>query len=192
MWTNVCNHTIDKQEEEIVHASECVQRWKWPLDSGGKYVFVSVYVHPSWMDVVWVSDVWGETDLSPDLEIFGRRWGRRVTLGMWKSAGNAEHVTSLFHTAILENVSRDLFRNGLILVHSHCQWFSGICACVHTQPLRKVIFYVCVRNAACTISLNWRTISASAQIVRSSLITASFPFTHFFVTWTLICFQNNR
>lgn len=67
MWTNVCNHTIDKQEEEIVHASECVQRLKWPLDSFGKYVFVSVYVHPSWMDVVWVSDVWGETDLSPDL-----------------------------------------------------------------------------------------------------------------------------
>ncbi len=90
-------------------------------------------------------------------------------------------VRSLFHTAILENVfwPADLLRNGLILVHSHCQWFSGICACVHTQPLRKVTLCVCVYNAARTISLNWRTISASVQIVRSSLITASFLFTIF-------------
>ncbi len=45
-------------------------------------------------------------------------------------------LLSLFHTAIPENVSRDLSRDGLILVHSHCQWFSGICACVHTQPIK--------------------------------------------------------
>ncbi len=45
-------------------------------------------------------------------------------------------MQSLFHTAGTENVSRDLSRDGLILVHSHCQWFSGICACVHTQPVK--------------------------------------------------------
>lgn len=53
MWTHFCNCTIDKQEEEILHASECAQRGKWPLDSVGKYVFVSVYIHLSWVDVVW-------------------------------------------------------------------------------------------------------------------------------------------
>ncbi len=77
------------------------------------------------------------------------------------------------------NVSRDLSRDGLILVHSHCQWFSVICACVHTQPVKTRDISCDVYNAPRTISLNWRTISASALIVRSSLIAASFQFTHF-------------
>ncbi len=78
-----------------------------------------------------------------------------------------------------ENVSRDLSQDGLILVHSHCQWFSEICACVHTQPVKTRDISCDVYNAPHTISLNWRMISASARIVRSSLIAASFQFTHF-------------
>ncbi len=39
-------------------------------------------------------------------------------------------------------------------------------------------------NAPDTISLNWRTISASARIVRSFLIAASFQFTHFSQIYT--------
>jgi len=50
VWTHFCNHTINKQEEEILHASECAQRGKWPLDSVGKYVFVSVaFILLGWM-----------------------------------------------------------------------------------------------------------------------------------------------
>ncbi len=79
----------------------------------------------------------------------------------------------------MENVSRDLSRDGLILVHSHCLWFSRICACVHTQPVKTRDLSCDVYNAPRTISLKWRTISASARIVRSSLIAASFQFTHF-------------
>ena len=34
-----------------------------------------------------------------------------------------------------DKVTRDLTRVHLILVHSHCQWFSGIRERVHTQPV---------------------------------------------------------
>ncbi len=106
----------------------------------------------------------------------------------WRNEDNAKTCVkwleplSLSHSGkYMENVSRDMSRDGLI---SHCQWFSGICACVHSHTTRKYpiktrdISYD-VYNAARTISLNQRTISASARIARSSLISASFQFAHF-------------
>ncbi len=65
------------------------------------------------------------------------------------------------------NVFRESSRDRLILVHSHCLRFSGICACVHTQPVKTRDISCDVYNAPRTISLNWM-ISASARIVRSS------------------------
>ncbi len=47
---------------------------------------------------------------------------------------------SLFHTAIPENTQilshHDLSSDRLIFVHSHCQWFSVIRACVHTHLIK--------------------------------------------------------
>lgn len=41
-------------------------------------------------------------------------------------------IISPFRTEITDNLLRDL----LILVNSHCQWFSGTCACVYTHPIK--------------------------------------------------------
>jgi len=41
--------------------------------------------------------------------------------------------TSPFYTEILEITLIICPGICLVLVHSHCQWFSGICACVHTS-----------------------------------------------------------
>ncbi len=60
--------------------------------------------------------------------------------------------------------------------------FRNLCVCSHTtrkDPVKTREISCDVYNAPLTISLNWRMISASAQIVRSSLIAASFQFTHF-------------
>ncbi len=67
--------------------------------------------------------------------------------------------------------------------------------CVHSyttrkDPVKTRDLSCDVYNAARTISLNWRMISASARIVRSSLIAASFQSTYFSSWWTLICLQN--
>ncbi len=60
--------------------------------------------------------------------------------------------------------------------------FRNLCVHSHTtrkDPVKTRDISCDVYNAPRTISLNWWTISASAQIVRSSLIAASFQFTHF-------------
>ncbi len=60
--------------------------------------------------------------------------------------------------------------------------FRNLCVRSHTtrkDPVKTRDISCDVYNAPRTISLNWRTISASARIVRSSLIAASFQFTHF-------------
>ncbi len=60
--------------------------------------------------------------------------------------------------------------------------FRNLCVRSHTtrkDPVKTRDISCDVYNAPRTISLNWRTISASARIVRSSLIDASFQFTHF-------------
>ncbi len=60
--------------------------------------------------------------------------------------------------------------------------FRNLCVRSHTtrkDPVKTRDISCDVYNALRTISLNWRTISASARIVRSSLIAASFQFTHF-------------
>ncbi len=60
--------------------------------------------------------------------------------------------------------------------------FRNLCVRSHAtrkDPVKTRDISCDVYNAPRTISLNWRTISASARIVRSSLIAASFQFTHF-------------
>ncbi len=60
--------------------------------------------------------------------------------------------------------------------------FRNLCVRSHTthkDPVKTRDLSCDVYNAPRTISLNWRMISASARIVRSSLIAASFQFTHF-------------
>ncbi len=60
--------------------------------------------------------------------------------------------------------------------------FRNLCVHSHTtrkDPVKTRDLSCNVYNAPLTISLNWRMISASARIVRSSLIAASFQFTHF-------------
>ncbi len=55
--------------------------------------------------------------------------------------------------------------------------FRNMCVHSHTtrkDPVKTRDLSCDVYNAPLTISLNWRMISASAQIVRSSLIAASF------------------
>ncbi len=60
--------------------------------------------------------------------------------------------------------------------------FRNLCVHSHTtrkDPVKTRDISCDVYNAPLTISLNWRMISASARIVRSSLIAASFQFTYF-------------
>ncbi len=60
--------------------------------------------------------------------------------------------------------------------------FRNLCVHSHTtrkDPVKTRDLSCDVYNAPLTISLNWRMISASARIVRSSLIAASFQFTYF-------------
>ncbi len=60
--------------------------------------------------------------------------------------------------------------------------FRNLCVHSHTtrkDPVKTRDLSCDVYNAPLTISLNWRMISASALIVRSSLIAASFQFTYF-------------
>ncbi len=60
--------------------------------------------------------------------------------------------------------------------------FRNLCVRSHTtrkDPVKTRDLSCDVYNVPLTISLNWRMISASAWIVRSSLIAASFQFTYF-------------
>ncbi len=60
--------------------------------------------------------------------------------------------------------------------------FRNLCVRSHTtrkDPVKTRDLSCDVYNAPLTISLNWRMISASTRIVRSSLIAASFQFTYF-------------
>ncbi len=108
-------------------------------------------------------------------------------------------LMSLFHTAILENTRKicPVICPGMVwfwFIHTASDFPGNLCVHSHTtrkDPIKTRDISCDVYNAARTIWLNWRTISASAQIVRSSLIAASFQFTHF-SSWTLICLQNNR
>lgn len=84
-----------------MHASKCAQRGKWPLDSVGKYVFVffSVYVHPFWMDVVWVSD----RPQQPRLINMGGDEEEGLPQACDKIQANAEHVSERDACVWLQN-----------------------------------------------------------------------------------------
>ncbi len=106
---------------------------------------------------------------------------------------------SLFHTEIpkITRVMCSGNHPGIVwfwFIHTASDFPESVRAFTHTthkDPVKTRDISCDVYNAPRTISLNWRTISSSAQIVRSSLIAASFQFTHF-SSWTLICLQNNR
>ncbi len=95
-------------------------------------------------------------------------------------------ITShLFHTAIPENTQKmcPVICPGLVwfwFIHTASDFTESVRALTHNPVKTRDISWD-VYNAPCTVSLNWWTISASAQIVRNSLISASFQFIHFIV-----------
>ncbi len=85
---------------------------------------------------------------------------------------------------------RESSRDRLILVHSHCLWFSGICACVHTQPVKIRDLSCDVYNALphhFTKLSNDYSFSADSEELPDRCFI---PVYTFFVMWTLICLQN--
>ncbi len=83
--------------------------------------------------------------------------------------GNCLYLYSPFHTEILGNTRVMCF--GILFTLPVI--FRNMCVHSHTtrkDPVKKRDLSCDVYNAPLTISLNWRMISASARIVRSSLL----------------------
>ncbi len=101
------------------------------------------------------------------------------------ASNNPTAVLSPFHTEIPENTrvmcSGICSRIVRFAAFTLPVIFRNLCVHSHTtrkDPVKTRDLSCDVYNAPRTISLNW-TISASERIVRSSLIAASFQFTHF-------------